>query len=156
MESPIPEEKIGIYELFIKHKSGLEFICGCGKRILTKKNDNWIHILRHHGEIIPRNSSHILLQKSGNRKFCHIKVDSPEPGRLFFCPCRPDVVMDKEKFVKHIISIHKGISPVYKKEHFQRPSWFFVKYDLRVERALLLYLFWKLNLISAWSSRETM
>ena len=68
---------------------------------------------------MPPNTSHIFIQKNVDRKFSMLRVEGADDGRTWWCPCRPAVAMDRPTFVNHIIYIHKGISLMYKVEHFR-------------------------------------
>jgi hypothetical protein len=70
------------------------FICGCGF-IQKKRVINCINHIKMHQEILPANSSHVLMRKSqglsGRRKIKlgKLRIDAKNNGQKYFCPCKP-------------------------------------------------------------------
>lgn len=112
----IEDYKKGVYNFFLEDVPTEQFICGCGN---FSKSTNCIQHLVTHSFIVPRNSSHIILQKNTTKKYHLLNISAPDDGRTWWCPCRPGIAMNKAKFVNHVIYIHKGITPQYRIEHFR-------------------------------------
>ena len=119
IENEIEPIKKGVYDFFVQNKHDKEetFTCGCGK-VFNNIRYTQTH-LKYHYDVMPANTSHIFLQKNVDKKYTLLSVEGPDDGRTWWCPCRPEASMDKATFVNHIIYIHKGISPMYKLEHFR-------------------------------------
>lgn len=41
------------------------------------------------------------------------KVEWPYKDPIYFCPCKAEIKMPMEILIKHVMEVHKGISPFY-------------------------------------------
>ena len=106
----------------IKHEKAneLTFECGCGKLIKNANKHSiawWNHLKKAHNLTVPPNSSHIFLckrnMKKGSCVYRMVNVDDKDNSRGWYCPCQYGTDMSKEELIKHVLYVHKGMSPAY-------------------------------------------
>lgn len=67
--------------------------------------------------MVPPGSSHIVLRmKRGTKEhFLYISPSVEWEGKeaAYYCPCKVEVKLGMQALVRHVMEVHRGISPLY-------------------------------------------